>query len=450
MASVSRNGKTGLYRVLFIDPVTGRRRPIRLGRHANRRWAEEVRGHVEHLVSAALELRAPPVETSRWVAALPGALRNRLAVLGLVDAPERAVRLNLKPFLDGYMASRTDIKPSTRVALNQTVGYLVEHFGADKPLRNIRPGDADEWRRFLVGKELSEATIRRRCGAAKQFGKAAVRKGYLPSNPFADLKAANLANHAREFFVTPALAKKVLDACPDAEWRLIFALCRFGGLRCPSELSGLTWGDIHWAEGRFTVHSPKTEHHPGQESRQVPLFPELLPYLREVFEAAEPGTEHIITRYRLPNQNLQTQLRRILTKAGVTAWPKLYQNLRSTRQTELSDRFPVHVVCAWLGNSQPVAMKHYLQVTDDHFRQAAQAGPGQAPAKAAQKAAQTPAAIPCQTLTAESGQEGETAFVSECQGVSVGGSDISTNRVGDRGLEPLTSCVSSRRSSQLS
>ena len=27
-------------------------------------------------------------------------------------------------------------------------------------------------------------------------------------------------------------------------------------------------------------------------------------------------------------------------------------------------------VCAWLGNTPKVAEKHYLQVTDDHFRQA--------------------------------------------------------------------------------
>ena len=46
--------------------------------------------------------------------------------------------------------------------------------------------------------------------------------------------------------------------------------------------------------------------------------------------------------------------------------------LRATRQTELADRFPLHVVCAWIGNSQPVAMKHYLQVTDEHFAEAVQ------------------------------------------------------------------------------
>lgn len=30
-------------------------------------------------------------------------------------------------------------------------------------------------------------------------------------------------------------------------------------------------------------------------------------------------------------------------------------------------QFPIHVVTAWIGNSVPVAMKHYLQVTDADF-----------------------------------------------------------------------------------
>jgi hypothetical protein len=71
---------------------------------------------------------------------------------------------------------------------------------------------------------------------------------------------------------------------------------------------------------RLAGGNRKTEHHPGQESRQVPLFPELAPYLQQVFDAAEPGTEHVITRYRNTNQNLSTKLRRILRKAGVTPW----------------------------------------------------------------------------------------------------------------------------------
>ena len=83
------------------------------------------------------------------------------------------------------------------------------------------------------------------------------------------------------------------------------------------------------------------------------------------------GTEHIITRYHDRNANLRTQLLRIIKGAGVKPWPKLFHNLRARRQTELTARFPLHVVCEWIGNSAPIADKHYLQVTDDHYADAA-------------------------------------------------------------------------------
>jgi integrase len=54
------------------------------------------------------------------------------------------------------------------------------------------------------------------------------------------------ANKAREFDVTPAIAQAVLKACPTQRCQLIFALARWGGLRCPSEVVLLRWGDIDW------------------------------------------------------------------------------------------------------------------------------------------------------------------------------------------------------------
>lgn len=65
-----------------------------------------------------------------------------------------------------------------------------------------------------------------------------------------------------------------------------------------------------------------------------------------------------------------------LLRALSKPWPKLFQNLRSSRETELLKQFPVNVVCAWLGNTPKVAIKHYAQVTDDDFRQANGGGPG--------------------------------------------------------------------------
>jgi len=267
-------------------------------------------------------------------------------------------------------------------------------------VREITQGDADDFRINLLrpkppkingkrtgdgGEGLSEATTRRRCAIAKQFMRVAVRKGIITANPFADIVGTVKSNKARMRFISREDSAKVLEACPDDEWRLIFALSRFGGLRTPSEHNGLRWGDVDLPGGRFLVHSPKTEHHEGGDSRWVPIFPELRPYLEAAYDRAphvdptatpaeKEAASFVLQRYR--NQaNLRTRFFKIIKRAGLKPWPKVFQNLRSTRQTELSEIFPTHVVCAWLGNKAAVAAEHYLQVTTDHFERAATAGP---------------------------------------------------------------------------
>ena len=65
--------------------------------------------------------------------------------------------------------------------------------------------------------------------------------------------------------------------------------------------------------------------------------------------------------------NLRTRFHRTLKKLGITPWPKLFQNLRSSRETELAEQFPLHEVCEWIGNTPDVARDHYLQLRDDDF-----------------------------------------------------------------------------------
>jgi len=334
----------------------GRRKSIRLGK-ISQRGAETIRIHVEHLVAATISGGAPCDTTSRWAAELDDTLAGKLAKVGLVSERSSAT---LAAFLSDYVAGRIDVKPATQTVWGHTRRNLVDHFGPNKSLREITRGDAEQWRLSLVAQGLSEPTIRKRCQFAKQFFSAAVKLELIPSNPFRELKSASLANPDRYYFITREEADKVIEACPDAQWRLLFALSRYGGLRCPSEHLALRWEYVDWEHGRITVRSPKTEHHAGGESRVIPIFPELRPHLEAVWEQAEPGTEHVITRYRDCNANLRTQFQRIIRRAGLKPWPKLFANLRSTRETELAESFPIHVVCAWIGNSQAVAAKHYL------------------------------------------------------------------------------------------
>lgn len=46
--------------------------------------------------------------------------------------------------------------------------------------------------------------------------------------------------------------------------------------------------------------------------------------------------------------------------------------LRSSCQTELAERFPEHLVCKWLGNSQRIADQYYLVMRDEDFANAAE------------------------------------------------------------------------------
>ena len=376
MASVI-NDPNGRKRLQFIG-AEGARRTIRLGK-ATIRQAEAVKFRVEQLVLASTGATGVVDEdTIRWLAGLDDTMHGKLAAVGLV---EPRISSTLGDFLDGYLNSRDDLKPGSKLVYGHTRRCLVEFFGADKSLRTITEDDAKAWRKYLVEQELSEATVCKRCQNAKVFFGVAVKKKLVPSNPFSELESGSKANASRQRFISREDAQKVLDACPDAEWRLIFALARFGGLRTPSETLLLTWGDVDWQRRRIRITSPKTEHHEGKGSRTIPLFPELREPLMEVFELAMSradgvktvrDSDPVIVRYRRANANLRTQLQRILKRAGVESWPRLLQNLRSTRETELAGEYPLHVVTYWIGNTARIAAKHYLQVPDEVYAKATQ------------------------------------------------------------------------------
>ncbi len=246
-------------------------------------------------------------------------------------------------------------------------------------MKTVTAFDAERWlvwlrtKKAAGGQGLAAATVGRSIKHAKQFFGAAVRRAVIRVNPFASIKAPGQINTARNFFVDRASTSAVLKACPDPEWQLLFALSRYGGLRCPSEHLALKWEDVNWAQERMRVCAPKTEHLEDGGERWVPIFPELRPFLDAAWERAKPGAVFVVSRYRDTAVNLRTQMLRIIHRAGLKPWPRLFQNLRASRETELAKDWPLHVVCEWIGNSAKVAADHYLQVTEEDYRRAAHA-----------------------------------------------------------------------------
>lgn len=442
MASISKDPK-GNRTIQFVGRDR-KRRSIRLGK-CSQRQADAVKVHVERLVHASITGHPVDPDTSRWLIQIDAQLTDRLAAVGLTEKRESK---SLGDLLAAYFEARGDVGKSTLTVWGQTRRNLIEYFGADRPLHSITAGDAEDWSHWLAGQGLAETTRQKRHGFAKQFASYAVRKDWLTENPFAELPSGLKTNRERMFFIRPEVAQRVLDACPDAEWRLIFALSRYGGLRCPSEHLILKWGHVNWDQSRLTIPAAKTQ------TRVLPIFSELRPYLEAVYELAEPGTEYVITRYRKTNANLRTQLLRIMERAGVEPWPKLFHNLRATRQTELEEQFPSHVVCQWLGNSEAIARKHYLQLTDEHFERAIGPAAGAAPAMSAQSGELDPEAQSTTRRAAESGavdaQSGADAVHFPVQQPSVTGGNQTQKPLTESGvMRRVASCREPIRFSQV-
>jgi len=439
MASIGREGERGeLKRILFRD-ATGKQRTLRLG-ECPKSVAESARVAVAHLVIAKRHGSVPHPDAARWLAGVDDVVYARVAGLGLCQPREGAATVTLGGLLVAFFAT-VDVKPSTRIRMKQAESALVRHFTEARDVATIGEADADLWRASLTKAGYAAATISRTVLYARQMFRWAIRRGMVSGNPFAELKAGPQTNMARGVFVSRDTIAKVSDAAPDAEWRLLIALSRFGGLRVPSEALALRWSDVDWEHNRLTVRSPKTEHHEGKGERMIPLFPEIREHLQAVFDAAQVGSVNVIGRYR-EGANLNPHFRRIIKRAGLMPWERTWHNLRASRQTELAATFPLHTVCAWIGNTKAIAAGHYLQVTDADWTRAT--GANEAAANPATLAANPATQVRPSDPTASKPKTQNPQKPSDLVGVGVPCDAVEYRPMGRAGLEPATPAFSMR------
>lgn len=174
MASIARD-KNGTRRIQYVAP-DGSRPAIRLGK-VSQRTAEGIKGRVEQLLEYKMFNRSIDADLAEWIADLKPALAKKLANVGLIPNPEAKVAATLGPFITSYVAGRVDVKPATKEVWRQGETGLIEFFGADKPIGEVSPGDADNYKLHLMGKKLAPMTVRKRL----QFATMINPRGDRPS-----------------------------------------------------------------------------------------------------------------------------------------------------------------------------------------------------------------------------------------------------------------------------
>lgn len=362
MASITQD-KSG-WRLLFRD-ARGKRQAVRLGT-IPKRVAEGIKLRVEDILAAQHAAVAMDAESARWIRDISDDLHEKLARTGLFP-PRTESHPTLGLLLQRFEETST-VKPSTMLAYKQAMRSLEESFGAETLLTSIHPYHADQWFKRSLDQGLREATVAKRTKIAKSIFGRAIRWKMIEDSPFQDLKPGSQVNSTRLRYVTKDETTAVLAACPDDRWRLIIGLARYAGLRCPSEIVALRWSDILWdTPPRMHVRSPKTEHHAGKGERVVPIVAELEELLNRAFAAAEPGDNAVISRGIDSKTNLRTTFEKIIRRAGLTPWPRLFQNLRASCEMDFVEKVPGDTAAKWMGHSTSIAGRHYLAVRDAHF-----------------------------------------------------------------------------------
>lgn len=376
MASLRKQSKGNSWQLRVT--LNGKRLTLSL-RDMDSAKAEEWKLFVQAIVDN-IEKKLPNDRViTDWIASLSKQHKRKLVDKGLIapELPEEEEEVEklLSEYLTEYFESRkSDVKPATWTFYQHTRKRLDEYF-AGRTLRSITPSDAKAFRKWMEEQSnkrdkkqersgISINTARRRTGLCRQVFSQALEDGLIDRNPFSGLSTTVRSNKERRHYIDLDTFCQILAKAPNARWSALLVLSRLAAVRVPSEIAKLKWEHINFEKKRiFIVDSSKTEHHAKRAVRAIPLLPQIEAELLKLHLEAEEGAEYVFPKIR-PDSNLRTELERIIRRAGVKQWPKLWHNLRASGATDFARTLPSHVAAEICGHTEEVAKEHYWQVGD--------------------------------------------------------------------------------------
>lgn len=367
MASYRKKPSRDGFEVYFYA-MDKRRKSIWLQAASLRQTRDFVR-HLEELIRAKKAGVAPEADTAKWIDQLEGPLRDKLVSYGLTDASthkryephERTVGA----WTEAYIKANTTNARTTN-NYEQARSWLLKSVDANRDLASVTPDDLRQWQRSMKGK-LSISSRNKHAQRVRTMLRSAVEAKVIRSNPAAAIKQerhpeGRRIDRSRQYFVDPNLSKQVIDGLESTKWKLIFALLRYQGMRRHEALA-IEWDQVDFETGTIQIKSLKTG------VRECPIFPETLQYLKQMVDELGEPTGKVIPWAGEVDSLTPLLGKRVKSILGFV-WPKVCQQLRSTRRTELDEHFPTQTVNEWLGHSSETAERHYQQVTAEHHAKA--------------------------------------------------------------------------------
>ena len=375
---ILKSGRSS-YQIDFF--LHGARKTLSLGSRFTAKQVESIRTAVEDITAVIETGGRVGRTTAGFIADMTADLRSRFIRAGLLVEPELKTNGELwAAWLKKVELSR---KPGTVASYEAVEKRFFRFFSRDTHPAAITVEDAEAWAAALKTANYAGPTIGSSIRGASIVFNWAVEREIIEKNPFKHIQRPPANNPDRALYIPMDWYEKMLDACSRMgwsreraqEWRTLLALCRIIGIRGPSEMRGLTWGSVNEEERSITIHSPKTEHHPGKESRVVPLFPMLKVELVHQRIIADTGKDSYILPYirTVTVTTINRVMKRLAERAGLPVTKRIFpQNMRVSASNDIADGFGWVKEAAWVGHANEVARKHYFTVTDADFQRAGQ------------------------------------------------------------------------------
>lgn len=284
-----------------MSPASIRRRETKSGARWDVRFRCGGRGYPLHHAGTFRTLREAR-QRRDLVAGELAAGRDPRALLASLDAPREA--LTFSALAERWLASRVDVKPSTRAAYEQRLRRLHDRFGARVP-EALAPADVSAWIAKLVGEGLAPATI-----GLYQQTLAMILDELGGENP-ARHRSVRLPRVEREE-IAPPDSETVLASLRQMthRWRLAIVTLEQTGMRV-GELVGLRWEDVDVSRSRFRLARQRTK-------TARPRFVPVPRWLMSLLEERTPREDRIGRVFpKIEGKQLATAIRRACKEAGV-------------------------------------------------------------------------------------------------------------------------------------
>ncbi|MBQ5789696.1 MAG: tyrosine-type recombinase/integrase [Thermoguttaceae bacterium] len=302
----------------------------------------------------------------------------RLAEKGIIDVKDE---ITLGELWEMYFkAKNADWGYNTASNKTSRRAAFFRFFDETQLAKEIDESDVKRFETFLLTRgqangapysEAGKAGVIKDCKAVFAF---AVDEGFLTRSPFGKIKSGKMVNRDRDRYITPEETEKLLNACDvqehwteerRQEWRVLIALCRFCGLRCPSEIDALKWSDVDFKRGRLDVDDVK-----NKRRRVCPMFAPVRVELERLREIRGDKAGVFVVESLRTVSHLRTTFPKLIYRAGLEPWSKPFQNLRSSASTDVSNKYGAKCESDWLGHGADVSLTHYQQIPPETVERA--------------------------------------------------------------------------------